>query len=383
MARKSILDNDRFTFNLYTRTLPKGVIYYARFFEKGSPVILADRSTGEEDKDSAKIAAGKLLALLPLEKISRIKTQQHTDKYLKAEGLKNMSLAEYLVWFWTANLSDYIKDRIDAEKPLTKNYIKTQHQYMSNYASTYVPFKNTALRDTTLYLLEQWMHHLKRNFNKNKVVSIMTAAQTPFSWAKKRKLMEDSPDWSAIVQPKKQYKKRGILTRAEVAKIVALETLDIMKPRPRLKDGKKNEGLAPIDIRIKAIILLSELAAMRRGEIRALRWGKVDFDTGLIDISESYTEADGYKNPKQNSIGIVPMANELHDVLKELKKVSAFISYDKDEDFVIFNIKRSVPISDSTIKRGFRRALTFIGKTMFWLQKKTVLPITEASRQGV
>ena len=134
MARKSILDKDRFTFKLYIRTLPKGNIYYARFFEKNSSVILADRSTGETEEDKAKIAAGKLLAQLPLEKINRTKIQQHTDEYNKAEALKEMSLAEYLVWFWDVNKSDYIKDRIDAEKALTKIYIKNQHRYMFNHA---------------------------------------------------------------------------------------------------------------------------------------------------------------------------------------------------------------------------------------------------------
>jgi hypothetical protein len=53
-----------------------------------------------------------------------------------------------------------------------------------------------------------------------------------------------------------------ILSRSEVAKIVELPVPDIIKPRPRLKDGKKNEGTPPIDIRMKAVVLLSELAAM-------------------------------------------------------------------------------------------------------------------------
>ena len=327
MARKSILDKDRFTFRLYTRTLPTGNIYYARFYEKGNSSVLADRSTGEVDENMANIAAGKLLAQLPLEKISRTKAQQHTEKYNKAETLRNMNLAEYLVWFWTPELSDYIRDRIDAEKALTNAYVKSQYSYMINHAATYVPFKKIALRDCTLYLLEQWMRHLKRNLPKNKVVNVLIAAQTPFSWAKKRKLMDDPPDWSALLKPKKQYRKRGILTRNEVEKIVALPTLDIMKPRPRLKNGKKNEGTAPIDIRIKAVVLLSELAAMRRGEIRALRWGKVDFETRLITIDENYTESDGFTKPKKDSDGIIPMADELYDVLTELKRVSTFLSY--------------------------------------------------------
>ena len=358
MAGKSILAKDRFTFNLYVRN---SGIYYVRFFEKGISIVLADRSTGETDQNMANIAVGKLLAQLPLEKIARTKFQQYTDRHDKVEYLKNMSLAEYLVWFWNTDLSDYIKDRIDAGKPLAKTYIKNQYRYLLNYAATYVPFKKTTLGEATLFLFEQWMHCLKKNMSNNKVVDVMAAAQTPISWAKKRKLIDDPPDWTALLKPKKCHRKRGILTRDEVAKIVALPTLDIMKPRPRLKEGKKHEGVAPIDIRIKAIVLLSELAAMRRGEIRALRWGKVHFDTRLIDIDENYTELDGIKEPKRCSTGIVPIADELHDVLMELKKVSALLSYDTDNDFVIYNIKRKAPVSENTIKRGFRRTLSLIG----------------------
>jgi integrase len=361
MARKSILDEDRFTFKVYLRTLPKGDIYYARFYEKGKTTLLADRSTGERDESRAKIAAGKLLAQLPLDTLARSKNQQFFDKQKKAEGLKNMSLANFLVWFWDVNVSDYIKDRNDAEKSLAGMYVKNQYRYVTKHAATYSPFKKTALRDTTLYLIEQWMHHLKRNVSNNVVVDVMSAARTPLSWAKKRNLMDDPPDWAALVKPKEHHKKRGILTRTEVAKIIALPTLDMIKPRPRLKNGKKNEGPAPIDIRMKAIVLLSELAALRRGEIRALRWQSVHFNTKLIDIMENYTDMDGIKGPKLESIGVVPMADELGTILTELKQIALKLTFDKDDDFVIFNTSRGKPVAESTIKRGFHRALALIG----------------------
>ena len=58
---------------------------------------------------------------------------------------------------------------------------------------------------------------------------------------------------------------------------------------------------------------------------------------------------------------LVLMAEELYDILIELKKVSAILSYDKDDDFVIYNVKRKVPVSENTVKRGFRRTLSLIG----------------------
>jgi integrase len=362
MARKSILQNDRFVFKLYVRTLPSGPVYYARFYEKVSKMLLADRSTGEQDEKSANIAAGKLLAQLPLDRLVRAKASQFSEKLENAERLKNMPFADFLVWFWDADTSDYIRDRIDAEKPLSNVYIRDQARYVKNYASTYPLFKKTSLRDINLYCMEQWMRHLKRTIsNNNLIVDALTATKTPLSWAKKRHMIEEPFETSAIVKPKEHHQKRGILSREEVAKIEALPVLDVMKPRPRLKDGKKNEGLVPIDIRMKAIVLLSELAAMRRGEIRALRWRSVDFNNKRIAVIENYVYLDGFKEPKRESAGIVPMADELYTILLEVKRVASMLKFDNEDDFVIFNTRKGIPVAESTIKRGFHRTLALIG----------------------
>jgi integrase len=70
---------------------------------------------------------------------------------------------------------------------------------------------------------------------------------------------------------------------------------------------------------------------------------------------------DGFKNPKQDSIGIILMTDGLRTILLELKKVSSFLGFDQDDDFVIFNTRRGVPVAESTILRGFHRALALIG----------------------
>ncbi len=60
-----------------------------------------------------------------------------------------------------------------------------------------------------------------------------------------------------------QFRKRDILSLDELQAMIALEVPDIMQPRPRLKDGQKNDSPAPIDLRIKVGILLGHLCAMR------------------------------------------------------------------------------------------------------------------------
>jgi len=362
MAKQSPLATDHYTFKLYKRTLPKGDLYYARFFEKGNTVVLADRSTGESVENRATAAAGKLLGQLPLDKLARAKAAKDQNGFEEAERLRNMDLASFFTQFWTPGASDYLRDREDAEKPLSNYYVLCQSRYIAKHAATYQPFKKTPLRLASLYLVEQWMHHLKREkVSANVIVDAMAALRTPLSWAQKRNLLDEPFTMSAIVRPKEHHSKRGILSRAEVAKIVALPTVDTVTPRPRLKDKKTNEGAAPIDIRMKAVVLLSEIAAMRRGEIRALRWNCVDFEKKLISIEENFTDSDGLKAPKRESYGIVPLTKELETVLLKLREVSLGLGRAAPEDFVIFNAMRGVPAAEVTLRRGFHRALALIG----------------------
>ncbi|MEI6388684.1 MAG: site-specific integrase [Spirochaetota bacterium] len=354
---------ERFTFTLFKRPNKDGTtVLYARLIEKSTGTVLAQRSTGTDDPFQAAARAGQYLVELPLPRIAQAKTAKDRERLDAAERVRNMDLVTFFTWFWTPGASDYIQDRIDAEKPLSNYYIQTESRYIAKHAATYQPFRKTSLCDVSLYLVEQWMHHLKRSgITPNVINEAMTAIRTPLSWAQKRNFLDVPFTMSAIVRPKKHHQKRGILSRTEVFKIVSLPTLDTMKPRPRLRDGKHHEDTAPIDLRMKALVLLSELAAMRRGEIRALRWQYIDFEKRRISIQEKFIDSDGLKAPKRESYGEVPMAKELETVLIELKKVASRVGLDTPTDFVIFNAKRGVPVAEVTMRRGYHRALALIG----------------------
>ncbi len=111
---------------------------------------------------------------------------------------------------------------------------------------------------------------------------------------------------------------------------------------------------------MKAIVLFSELAAMRRGEIRALRWRRVGFEKKLLSIGENYTDAGGFKAPKRESYGVVPITPELETALKDLHTKAFGIGWAAAHDLVVFDTKRKVPIADVTMKRGYKRALDLL-----------------------
>ena len=362
MSSKTELDTERFTFTLFKRRNKDGsFVFYARLIDQKSGKILAQRSTGTDDERKAAAKAGQFLVGIPLAEIANYREQEDKNGAATAIDIRSMKLAKYFVWFWSPE-SFYIADRANAEKKLSSEYIQTQSRYVARHAINYEPFKTTPLAEANLLLIEQWMRHLKREGVKNNViVTALNALRTPLSWAKNRNLLREPFTVSGIMKPKQRFKKRGILTRQEIAALILLPVADFVKPRPRLKGGDTNKGTAPIDLRMKAIVLLSELAALRRGEIRALRWRHINLETNLISIEDNFVRGDGFKAPKRGSAGVVPITSDLQDLLKNLKKLASSIGRDRQDDFVIFNLDESMPVAEITVKRSYRRALALIG----------------------
>jgi hypothetical protein len=75
-----------------------------------------------------------------LDKLLRTKTSEFSERIEGAERLRNMPFADFLAWFWNPETSEYIRDRIEAEKPLSKVYIRDQARNIKNYVSKYPLF---------------------------------------------------------------------------------------------------------------------------------------------------------------------------------------------------------------------------------------------------
>ena len=63
---------------------------------------------------------------------------------------------------------------------------------------------------------------------------------------------------------------------------------------------------------------------MRNGELYALRWPDVDFETGLISVTKQWTSKDGLHPTKSYCNRVVPICKELKKLLLELKKRGPF-----------------------------------------------------------
>lgn len=58
---------------------------------------------------------------------------------------------------------------------------------------------------------------------------------------------------------------------------------------------------------------------MRSGEMYAVKWNDVDFDAGIISVNKQWTSKDGFHELKTGDWRVVPISDDLKDLLIELK----------------------------------------------------------------
>jgi integrase len=92
-------------------------------------------------------------------------------------------------------------------------------------------------------------------------------------------------------------------------------------------------------------------ATLRRGELRALRWSDVDFDTG-IRVDRGWDDKEGEQDPKSRaSERRVPMAGVLRKMLAAHKLATG-----RGEGDLVFGRTASLPFTASTVGRRAMKA---------------------------
>lgn len=94
------------------------------------------------------------------------------------------------------------------------------------------------------------------------------------------------------------------------------------------------EGIGPWrSLNAYAIFFLAMGTGMRRGELLALKWKKINFKDGYIVVDEAFKDASLTKigPPKWDKIRVTPVPGKVLDKLEELKKRSW---YTEPDDFV-------------------------------------------------
>ncbi|WP_276951338.1 tyrosine-type recombinase/integrase [Acetatifactor muris] len=138
-----------------------------------------------------------------------------------------------------------------------------------------------------------------------------------FGTAKRWNIIADNPCQNAL-KPKQKQETAALRYFTPEQSLIFLKSLDMVY---ETKYGKK-EHVVPLQYRV--FFTLSIFCGFRKGEILALHWEDIFFDTLEISISKSIGKTErgfGYKKPKTPAaVRKVPFPDRLFSLLEEYRK---------------------------------------------------------------
>ncbi len=313
-------------YSLFTRTSKKTgkTSWYARFWDEEAQRFICTRAlhvpfAGRRNgRDLAAQAAQALVT----------KMKRESDPLL----------VEFLTAFWAPD-SRYIRSReIVDQKPLSLDYLDHNRRAIQLYIAPYPGFKTLRLSKLKAGIVKDWqLWAMEHGATPRSCNIALQALRVPIRDAVMRGEIPADP--LAIVKKVPEHpSERGVLSIAEINALIKVDEHD-----PR----------------IKAAVLLATLGGLRRGEIRGLRWGDIDWDLHLLHVCHNTVDQEEDKAPKAGSSRTIPLHNS---VLEELRNVFAVAPRQGDDDFVFFSTsKPKSPITGRALLDGLYRMLEAIG----------------------
>jgi integrase len=272
-------------------------------------------------------------------------------------SVADTSFVQYLLDFWTP-ASPYAKYKSGVKKrPLSGYYIAMNHDDVERHIASFAGFQGISLGAVSRKLLKEWLiwmsdRKIKRRkkdgtisegsqLSGRRINAILQGMRVAVRWAVDNEDLAVDP-FRKLDEAAEESKEKGILTPAELKKLIALP---VSAPFSRL------------------VVLLAARCGMRRGEIRGLQWG--DIKDGIITIQHNFVNADGLKAPKikggtvvKNS-SPVPLSSDVEAVLETVRKYS---NNTEETDFVIQSrIRKDKVVSAEYFRTALARELQSIG----------------------
>ncbi|MDQ3632735.1 MAG: site-specific integrase [Actinomycetota bacterium] len=114
-------------------------------------------------------------------------------------------------------------------------------------------------------------------------------------------------------------------------------------------------GTAAASDQDRTVFLTAAFTGLRMGELIALRWGDVDFDTEALHVYGSYSLGT-LTAPKSGLTRTVPMAEQVRDLLKEHQ---GRVAHDRAD--LVFGGERGEFLDGSALRRRYKKALENAG----------------------
>jgi integrase len=216
-------------------------------------------------------------------------------------------------------------------------------------------FQGITLRNLAPGIIRDWMTWAAGNEVSGRIINlVLQGMRIAVRYAVDREEIPLDP-FRTIKKAAEDYREKGILTPAEVSRIIAEPVQD---PRRRLA------------------VLLGVLCGLRRGEVRGLQWG--DIGEGIITIRHNYQEDEGVKEPKYGSRRTVPVLGSVQSVLD---MVRSLFGDPAPEVFVMSNpLSPEKPLSPKYFQRALQAELQVIGIPGTW-EGKSPAPVDYVNEQ--
>lgn len=231
------------------------------------------------------------------QKIFPLRIQYHTIQ--QVQGFANETFEE-----WASYWLSYVQHDV---KPST---FSSYYYKMNNYVLPMI--KDVPLNELSLEQGKKILQNINGKLAKSTIQVIFRILNKCLNYAKKCGKIFSNP-FSNLQLPKAKKTKVSALTRPEQKKLMSTAL------------AEKNGSGIPV--------LLALHSGMRIGEISALRWSDIDFDSGLIHVNNTYQRI-GISQGKQKtqlvfasskteaSIRVIPIGRTLKKLLIDHKKGS-------------------------------------------------------------
>jgi integrase len=233
------------------------------------------------------------------------------------------------------------------------------HDDVLQHISSFPDFQGVRLGEINRRLLKKWLIWMaaKRVAHKKKdgtliegnllsgrrINSILQGMRVAVRWAVDNEELAGDP-FRKLDEATEEEREKGILTQTELNKLI----------------------VAPVDDPVfRLSVLLAARCGMRRGEVRGLKWGDINFKDDLIIIQHNYVNEDGLKSAKikggtlVKNILPVPLPSDVKIVLELVRHYS---NNTADTDFIIQSrIHEREVVSREYFRSALRRELQGIG----------------------
>jgi len=295
-----------------------GRVYVARFFNAEGRVVRSKTFPKARSRTAAARLADTLLREGVIAKAS------------------NPNALEYLQDFWTAK-SDYVRGRALRGIVLSKQYLDISRSILNKHVSPYI--KGKKLLDLNADFIEDLILDLSTKGIKPRTVNAAIACiRVPMRYFCKRNRVLNP--MGSVEMLTENPRERGILSIAELQKVIALE------------------GESP---RAKAGALLGALCGLRLGEARAVMPQDIDCETMMLTVCHNAigNELKGPKGSRADNMRIrqVPVPKPVMDALEICSSIAP-----AKAKYYLWNEHDPVkPVDGKTLQNGLKRILKKIG----------------------